>query len=350
MVVKDTKNGWGGYSINNRAVFMHDNSNTTGIYNDVDNEWFAQFQRNGSSYIYTNGHATLQTLTSGIQVNSSSGESTSQVRMYTNGTIRGYFYADTSNNIGILDAGGNWAVQHLNDQGTRFFTDNSTEHAAIGADLVSGSFGSMVVKDTKSGWGGYSINNRVVFMHDNANSSGIYNDVNNHWLVKCSNGGTTQLYHNGSSKLQTGSGGVTVTGNVSHDGLSMTSGTDVDQLYTVTDSLTITTSWQNTSINYNDLTTGTYIIQVYVHDHGNGGAHYNEYYSGMMSWYAGTTNSNEFDEISLHRAGHAPNDKIIFLRTLRTVGNTSPNLVLQIRGNYTRTAAANYVFKLRRMI
>ena len=274
----------------------------------------------------------------------------SQLGMKANGATRGYLYANTSNEIGFLDAGGHWGIRHTNDQGTTFFTDNTTESAAIGADLVSGSFGSMVVKDTKSGWAGYSINNRVVFMHDNANTSGIYNDVNNHWMVATKNGGEVELYHNGSLKMQTTSSGIDVTGNVTHDGLTMTSGTDVDQLYTVTDSLTITTSWQNTSINYNDLSTGTYIIQVYVHDHGSGGAHYNEYYSGMMSWYSGTTNSTEFDELALHRAGHAPNDKIIFLRTLRTASNASPNLVLQIRGNYTRTAAANYVFKLRRMI
>ena len=267
-------------------------------------------------------------------------------------STRGYVWGNNEggNSIGFLDSGGNWGVRHINDQGTVFYADGATQQAAIGADLVSGSFGSMVVNEAKSGWLGYSINNRVVFMHDNSNSSGIYNDVNNHWMVKTINGGAAELYHNGSQKFQTTGSGVTVTGNVTHDGLTMTSGTDIDQLYTVTDSLTITTSWQNTSINYNDLSTGTYIIQVYVHDHGNGGAHYNEYYSGMMSWYAGTTNSTEFDELALHRAGHAPNDKIIFLRTLRTASNASPNVVLQIRGNYTRTAAANYVFKLRRMI
>ena len=88
-------------------------------------------------------------------------------------------------------------------------------------------------KDTKSGWGGYSINNRVVFMHDNSNTSGIYNDVNNHWMLKTVNGGAASLYHNGSQKLETTSSGVTVTGNITHDGLTPTSGTDIDQIYTV---------------------------------------------------------------------------------------------------------------------
>lgn len=349
MVVKSAKGGWAGYSINNRAVFMHDNANATGIYNDVDNEWFAQFQRNGSSYIYTNGHATLQTLTSGIQVNSSSGESTSQIRMYTNGTIRGYVYVNTSNDVGFLDAGGNWAIRHIQNSGTEFRQGN-TVHAAIGADLVSGSFGSMVVNETKSGWLGYSLNNRVVLMHDNANTAGLYNDVNNHWLVKTANGGEVELYHNGSQKFQTTGSGVNVTGNITHDGLTMTSGTDIDQLYTVTDSLTLTTSYQDTSINGGELSTGTYILQLYIAaDHTVGGSHYNEFYSGVISWYGGATNSSEVDEIVLHRAGHAPNSSVITLRTQRHPSG-GDNLVLQIKANYTMTAARNYVFKFRRMI
>jgi len=35
----------------------------------------------------------------------------------------------------------------------------------------------------RSGYEGFSINDRVVFMHNNANTSGIYNDVNNLLVV-----------------------------------------------------------------------------------------------------------------------------------------------------------------------
>ena len=275
--------------------------------------------------------------------------SRSQIGMKSGGSIRGYFYANNSNEIGILDASGNWGVRHKYNQGTEFRSDGGALRASIGSDLVSGSFGSMVVYEAKSGWLGYSINNRVVFMHDNANSSGIYNDVNNHWMVKTQNGGAVELYHNGSQKLQTTGSGIDVTGNVTHDGLTMTPGTDVDQLYTVTDSLTLTTSWQDTSINSSELATGTYIMQMYAHDNGNGGSHYNEYYSGIISWYGSSTNSAEVDEIVLHRAGHAPNASVIHLRTQRHASG-GDNLRLQIKANYTRTAASNYTFKFRRMI
>jgi len=152
------------------------------------------------------------------------------------------------------------------------------------------------------------------------------------------------------SRNITASGTITSTGNMQHTGLTMTSGTDIDQLYTVTDSLTLTTSYQDTSINGGELSTGTYIIQLYVvGDHSVGGSHYNEFYSGVISWYGSATNSAEVDEIVLHRAGHAPNASVIHLRTQRhTAGGD--NLVLQIKGNYNMTAARNYVFKFRRMI
>lgn len=145
-------------------------------------------------------------------------------------------------------------------------------------------------------------------------------------------------------------GAITATGNVQHTGLTMTSGTDIDQLYTVTDSLTLTTSYQDTSINSTELSTGTYIMQLYIAgDHSVGGSHYNEFYSGVISWYGASTNSPEVDEIVLHRAGHAPNSSVIHLRTQRNYSG-GDNLVLQIKGNYNMTAARNYVFKFRRMI
>ena len=141
---------------------------------------------------------------------------------------------------------------------------------------------------------------------------------------------------------------LNVTGNVQHTGLTMTSGSDVDQLYTVTVSAQLTTSWQDTGINGSDLSTGTYIVQIYA-DSDVPRYHYQEFYSGVMSWYSGATNSNEVDEITLHRAGHAPNDGNIFLRTLRHPSG-GDNLMLQLRATHNSTSASNYIFKFRRMI
>ena len=84
---------------------------------------------------------------------------------------------------------------------------------------VSGSFGSIEIDGgAHGGWEGYSIGGRVVFMHDNSNTSGIYNDVNNEWMLKCDLNGAIQLYHNNSSKLDTLSNGVSINGNLYTDG------------------------------------------------------------------------------------------------------------------------------------
>ena len=142
---------------------------------------------------------------------------------------------------------------------------------------------------------------------------------------------------------------LTVTGNVQHQGLTMTSGTDIDQIYTVTDALTLSTSWQNTSINSTELATGTYIVQVYVSDFAVGGGHYYEMYSGIMSWYGSGTNSTAVDELPLHRAGHAPNTGDFYMRTARN-NSGGNNLTVQVRGTTSNSGASNYTFKFRRMI
>jgi hypothetical protein len=157
----------------------------------------------------------------------------------------------------------------------------------------------------------------------------------------------------GSTRMDLDNGGLGVTGtvvasgNVQHTGLTMTSGTDIDQLTTATDSLTLSDAWQDTSIAGSDLASGTHIVQVYVDDYAVGGQHYQEFYSGVMSWTSASTNSTQVDEIILHRAGHSPNNGDIYLRTQR---HSSGTLMLQIRGSLSNTGASNYIFKFRRMI
>jgi hypothetical protein len=80
---------------------------------------------------------------------------------------------------------------------------------------VSGSYGSIEIDGgAHNGWEGYSIGGRVVFMHDNSTATGIYNDANNEWLFYGLLNSYTRMYFNGSSKLETTSTGVTVTGDL----------------------------------------------------------------------------------------------------------------------------------------
>ena len=128
-----------------------------------------------------------------------------------------------------------------------------------------------------------------------------------------------------------------------------TEGTELDQIKTITKTLTLTTDWQDVGIGGTDLATGTYAVQLYANDSGAGGYNTNEYYSGTMSWYSGGTfTSAELpsDEITLHRAG-ASSDAGLYLRTYRTNNGT---LKLQIYSNYANASSSNYVFKFRRLI
>jgi hypothetical protein len=139
---------------------------------------------------------------------------------------------------------------------------------------------------------------------------------------------------------------------LSHQGLVPTNGTEIDQIKSITKSLTLTTDWQDTGISYIDLTTGTYMVQLFANDAGAGGTNSNEYYSGTMSWYAGSTNSSvelPTDEIVLHRAG-AGGEAGLYLRTYRSSAAAGTNLKLQIYSNSDNSSASNYVFKFRRMM
>ena len=79
-----------------------------------------------------------------------------------------------------------------------------------------------------------------------------------------------------------------------------------------------------------------------------GGGHYYETYTGMMSWYADGTNATDYDEIVLHKSGHAPIGVYINLRTRRQVSGAA--LKLQIISSVVTSGTSNYIFKFRRMI
>lgn len=122
-----------------------------------------------------------------------------------------------------------------------------------------------------------------------------------------------------------------------------------DPITTITTSLVLSTEWENTGISGQDLETGTYAVQIYANDISNGGSNSNEYYSGIMSWYAGDTNGVESDEIALHRAG-ASADGNLYLRTKRTLFSDPLDLILEVRSNIPTVSSNNYVFRFRRLI
>ena len=82
-----------------------------------------------------------------------------------------------------------------------------------GIGPVTGQFGN--VQTVGSGVGnyeGYSISGRAVFMHDGGTATGIYNDVNNHWILYSTHNGNTDLRHAGTWRIQANSAGASING------------------------------------------------------------------------------------------------------------------------------------------
>ena len=79
---------------------------------------------------------------------------------------------------------------------------------------ITGTYGSVQsTGNGSSGWKGYSINGEWVFM-TNTTECGIYNDIDNQWMVLCRRTSDVRLAYNGSTKLFTTSFGISVNGSV----------------------------------------------------------------------------------------------------------------------------------------
>ena len=152
--------------------------------------------------------------------------------------------------------------------------------------------------------------------------------------------GTRELYIKGDGNVGIGTTDpderLHVVGNIKHEGLTMTSGTDVDQMKDIPISLSFDGSnWYTITSGTSHLTTGTWIVKFNIHSASGAGSGqlYDETYSGMFTWYSGATNSTVVNNIALHNAGHAPNAEVISMRTRRTSSGGGVNLILEIKSN-----------------
>ena len=99
-------------------------------------------------------------------------------------------------------------------EGLKLFNNQTTVR------YPTGNYGSFEIDGgAKGSYEGYSIGGRVTFMHDNGTATGLYDDVNNKWMLLAYLNGETRLYHSGTQKLATKSGGVTVNGTLTADSL-----------------------------------------------------------------------------------------------------------------------------------
>ena len=80
---------------------------------------------------------------------------------------------------------------------------------------VSGNYGSIEIdQGAHGGWEGYSVGGRFVMMHDNSSTMGLYNDVDNHWILEHIRNGETRLYYDSGEKMNTFSSGIEINGQV----------------------------------------------------------------------------------------------------------------------------------------
>lgn len=103
----------------------------------------------------------------------------------------------------------------------------------------------------------------------------------------------------------------------------------------------------------NVLTTGVWMVTMYVNDHPQGGNHYTYRYSGTMTWYQDGTNQTGLpaaSEIALHRMGHAANNCILYLRTTEEAASDGGNGKLQINANYSNTSNTTITFTFVKII
>jgi hypothetical protein len=75
-------NGWEGWSMNGRSLLMHNNSSSTGLYNDVNNEWLCEAIHNSHFYIHYNGSWKARTESWGLRINDN---------LYAEGNVIAYY-------------------------------------------------------------------------------------------------------------------------------------------------------------------------------------------------------------------------------------------------------------------
>lgn len=94
--------------------------------------------------------------------------------------------------------------------------------------------------------------------------------------------------------------------------------TNYDKEWSITLDLAAAT-WTSTGIR--NIDTGTYLLYLLASNNGVDG-HYSETYAGVMTWYAGGTNSTVVTEIPLTSSGHATGSKFMAAGFKRVGGNT----------------------------
>ena len=318
------QNGGTGNFIVSGADFQTSANIQLGQYNTLN--WGSNSSNQLTIQNYLSGAGIVQKGSGNLELQSNTNyvvlkpAATERLRVHNGGNNGGIIIKGGSANWNEITPGTGEGAIHLDPQSS---TDN---------------FGSAITFGASDASNGDTANAGIYTRSDGSYGTKMYFATTDSYAV----GSKTRMFigHNGLVGIGTTAPDekLEVIGKVKHQGLTMTTGTSIDQVYTAQMTYTLTKdTWTDTGINGTDLATGTYVVKLYVEDFGAGGGTYYECISGMMSWYHENTNSDNFDEIVLHQAGHASNTAIIQLRTLRTFSADANDLKLQVKQNFAHT-------------
>ena len=131
------------------------------------------------------------------------------------GSSRAPIFYDSNNTGYYVDPASTSVLNAVNVNSITIGSGITLQESADRADLLE-------ISSTTSGWGGLQIRNsanegRWSFMVNGANA-GIYDDENNDWHIYMTENAGVDIRHNGNTKLETTSSGVSVTGALTASG------------------------------------------------------------------------------------------------------------------------------------
>ena len=267
---------------------------------------------------------------------------------------------------GRFTAGGNLLIGTTTDAGYKLQVEgsvrsvgamepsNTTWINAAFTTKVGGSAygGGLALIDGTAGWATYTTGSgQFLNFSSGATSGGVT------MRMRLQNNGVVRMSAYGSGGV-TGTAAYSLSVDANGDIIESASPLNATSLYDLLPAGRVAYNWVGqvvddtwtTVFTKNDsiLTTGTWMVKMYVNDFGVGGGHYQYVYSGIMTWDQGTVNQTgeaAFSEVYLHRMGHAANASILYLRTAES-GAAGGNIgYFQIKGNYSNTSNQTIQFQ-----
>ena len=193
---------------------------------------------------------------------------------------------------------------------------------------------------------------KIRFNRTGGNTFSIEHDSSQIYFYNETTGGVPFRISNASN--------ATFQGTVSHAGLDIADGTgaQIDTKETFDLNLDfVANTWIDTGIysnsgSYQLGSSGTYIMQIYSNDHSpNEPYWYNMYWSAIISWYKGTGNQAISYPITLQRAGHSDNNRVLEAQITNTDSSGSPANELRLELKTTSTASSTDIsIRFRRLL